>query len=135
MLDLPQWVALAIAWVGAWIQQVTPHEVVKECHCNCTCEVTQATCPEEASWTYELFKCLTVGVFGVVIGTGKLLKAIFLGGKVLSRWLHQSPSTRPAIEAPGISSGSSLTSDISGGQRGLALHQLEVLRQRRLAKS
>ena len=134
MLDIPQWVALAIAWVGAWIQQGSPHEVVRECLCNCTCEVTQATCPEGASWTYELFKCLIVGVFGVVIGTGKVLKAIFLGGKALGRWLHQSPSTSHAIESPGISPRASLSPGNPGGQRGLALHQLEVFRQRKLAR-
>lgn len=134
MIDLPQWIALAIAWIGAWVQQSAPHEIVRECLRNCTCEVTQATCPEGTSWTYELFKCLAVGVFGVLIGTGKLLKALFLGGQVLGRWLHPSTTTRPALGSWGTSSGASETLDSTGGQRGLALQQLEVLRQRRLTK-
>eukprot|EP00435_Cladocopium_sp_Y103_P017810 s3339_g4.t1 len=55
-------------------------QVVRECNCNCTCEVAQAICPEGPSWIFEPVKGLIVLLFGILAGTGQFLEVIFLGG-------------------------------------------------------
>ena len=39
MIDAPGWIALAVAWIGALLGDLSQHPAVTSCHCNCTCEV------------------------------------------------------------------------------------------------
>ena len=136
MLDLPQFVALAIAWVGAFFSQgQVIKEVATDCHCNCTCEVTQATCPEAASWTYELIKIFGVLLAGVAVGSGYLVKGIFLGGTEFVRWLQPSATTSLVSATTLKVSTASPSPELPAGQRDLAFHQLELVRQRRAVKA
>ena len=131
MLDVPQLLAFAIAWFGSLWGQNTVHEVVRDCHCNCTCEVSQAVCPEQASWFFEVVKGVTYLIVGFLVGCGYLVKAIFLGGQILRGWLEPSSLASGGKTTLGTPSTAPQPLGDQGGQRDLALHQLELVRQRR----
>lgn len=129
MLDVPHLVALAVAWIGAFFGDVGRAQVT-ECLCNCTCEVNQASCPPSSTWLSELTKLAAVLLVGVLGGLGFIGKGIYWGGQVVGGWLCDGlrEGERPTLKSPTLAS---LPADGQGGQRDLALQQLQAVRQRR----
>ena len=136
MIDLPSWFAIALAWCSAWVVDHRAPSFRGECLCNCSCEtvITQHPCPE-GSWSWELIKIIFALCLGLLLGTINLaaiaatafVKGIRLSLARLRAWASTtSPSLASAPPAA-----------LEGGteHRELARRQLEVVRQRRSART
>lgn len=132
MIELPNWVGVAIAWLSAWWweQGVSVHR--GECVCNCTCEtkVTGLDCPE-TTWSWEIAKAILLILFGILCATVKVISGVVtvfvkVIGLFAESW-SATASTTPS--APPLAS----EADIGEveQQRARALRQLAVVRERK----
>ena len=135
MIELPGWVAVAIAWLSAlWWE----HEVKApkgECFCNCTCEtkVTSVECPE-VSWSWELSKAILLVLLGIICATLRVISGFIAVVVKVIGLIAEFCS--PSASTPSLPTSTASEVAIEGGedQRARALRQLAVLRDRKAAR-
>ena len=138
MVDAPGWIALTIAWIGAWLGDFSQQPAVTSCHCNCTCEVESTSCPPSATWWWEFVKGLVFVVVGLIAGSGYLLSALIAVIMTLWKQLTISPTPSPLLTVSttiGPSAGALKGLDEVTDHRDLARRQLEVIRQRQIQRN